>query len=209
MIRTLQLGQLGFSSAAASTAPPATYTTLNPADKDAGISLSGGNLVATGTVDNNGIVRAVHGKSTGKWYFEAVITTSVVGADVISVGLANATHVIGDPLGYSTTNGWAYWGLGGSGYRNGSLILSETNLAQGDVVGFHVDLDNDKLWVSRNGAQLQGDPATDTSPLSTNLTGTLYPAACPWKQLDVITMRFDPASHSYTPAAGFTPGWTA
>lgn len=190
-------------------AAPSLWTTLNPSDKSADIGLSGGNLVATGNSAASGIVRAVHGKSTGKYYFEAVLTTapSAGGVDTIAVGLANSTHGLTTSLGYANANGWALWGVGGSGYRHNGLVLSHTSSTEGDVYGFHVDLDADSLWVARNNTQLQGNPATGTSPLSNNLTGTMYPAACPWSLNRVITMRFDPASHSYSPAAGFTAGW--
>lgn len=183
------------------------YTTLNPLDKAANVTLSGGDLIASTGTANSGLVRAVHGKSAGKWYFEAVVAqVASTGADECSVGLARATHSVNTALGYTDPNGWALWGWGGSGYRNGALVLASSAMANGVVVGFHVDLDNDRLWVSVNGSQLQGDPATNTSPLSTNLTGTIYPAACPWKN-NTITMRFDPAHQTYSAPSGFTAGW--
>ncbi len=187
----------------------AGYTALNPADTFANITLSGGDLVATTNTENSGISRAVHGKSTGKHYFEAVYTTASQGVDTIAAGLATIGHPQNTALGYGTAAGWAIWGHGGSGVQHNGLVLANTATTQGDVFGFACDLDDDKLWVSRNGTWLQGDPATATSPLVTNLTGTVYPAACPWKSPHVITMRFDPASHSYSAPSGFTAGWTA
>lgn len=189
--------------------PAVTYTTLNPADKAANVTLSGGNLTATTATPNSGFVRAVHGKSSGKYYFEAVVSQAgSTGVDECAVGLSNTSHTLSTALGYTDPDGWALWGWGGTGYRNGGLVLSSSAMTDGAVIGFHVDLDNDRLWIAVNNTQLQGSPAAGTSPLSTNLTGTLYPSACPWKA-NSITMRFDPASHSYSPAAGFTAGWPA
>lgn len=187
---------------------PATYTTFNPLDKHTKVGLSGGNLVASTISANSGIVRAIAGKSAGKWYFEMVLTTATAGADTIGVGLSRSSHAISAALGYSISDGWALWGHGGSGFRNGALVLSHS-AAQGDVIGFAVDLDNGRIWVSKNNTWIQGDPAAGTSPLSTNLTGTLYPSACPWKAGHIITARFDPASHSYSAPSGFTAGWPA
>lgn len=189
-------------------AAAATYTTFNPSDKHTNVALSGGNLVASTISANSGFVRAIAGKSSGKWYFEMVLTTCTAGADTIAVGLSRATHLTSGALGYSDADGWALWGHGGSGFRNGGLVLSHS-AAQGDVIGFAVDLDNDRIWVSKNNTWIQGNPAAGTSPLSTNLSGTLYPSACPWKAGHVITGRFDPSSHSYSPPSGFTAGWTA
>lgn len=192
--------------AGAAVAP--AYTTLNPADKAANVTLSGGNLVASMGTANSGFARAVHGKSSGKHYFEAVVAQNgSTGVDECSVGLATSSHTTSAALGYSSAAGWALWGWGGSGFRNGSLVLSSSAMTNGAVVGFAVDLDNDRLWVSVNGTWLQGNPSAGTSPLSTNLTGTIYPAACPWKN-NIITMRFNPAGHSYSPPTGFTAGWT-
>jgi arabinogalactan endo-1,4-beta-galactosidase len=53
-------------------------TTLNPSDKNAGITLSGGNLTAT---NNNGAqpqgVRAAHSYGTGKFYWEGTFAASI------------------------------------------------------------------------------------------------------------------------------------
>lgn len=191
-----------------------TYTTLNPADKQTNLTLSGGNLIATANTNNSGFCRAVHYKSSGKWYFEAVLTTATQGSDTIAVGFGTSIAAGGNSnaLAYSTSQGWAIWGHGGggSGWRNSGLVLSATS-AQGDVFGFCLDLDAGKVWVLKNNTSLQGDPVAGTSPLSTNIsaTGPVAPAACPWKVPHVITMRFDPASFSYSTPSGYTPGWTA
>jgi hypothetical protein len=187
------------------------YTTLNPLDKAANVNLSGGNLVASVGTDNSGVARAVHGKSAGLWYFEAVLTTASQGVDTIAVGFCTATYTLTNALGYAAVQGWGLWAHGGSGFRNNGLVLANTAFVQGDVVGWALDLDAGKCWVARNNTWIQGDPATAASPLSTNIsaTGSVFPAACPWKTPHVVTMRFDPASHSYSPPAGFTAGWTA
>lgn len=183
-----------------------TYTTLNPADKSPNLTLSGGNLVATGDTFSSGFARSVHA-ITGKKYFEAVFTSQVAGTATIGAGVAQSTANNAASLGYSTADGWAFWGQNTGARHNGSTAISGTS-SVADVFGFAVDVSTGSLWISQNGSWLGGgDPAAGTGAIWTNLTGTLYAAACPWTGpvSTVITMRFDPATFSYSAPSGFGP----
>ena len=180
------------------------YTTLNPSDKNALITLSGGNLVASTSTTGSGIARSI-ASITGKKYFEAVFTTSSAGGSNIAAGVANGSHTLTDALGYSNANGWAFWGLTGPGARHNGVTAVTASAVQGDVFGFSVDQPNGRLWIRKNGVELQGNPATGTSPIWSNLSGTLYAAACPWQAGNVVTMRFDPASFRDAAPTGFDP----
>lgn len=53
-----------------------TYATLNPSDKDAAITLSGGDLTMSSATNAWRSVRATIGKSSGKWYWEVTNSTT-------------------------------------------------------------------------------------------------------------------------------------
>lgn len=185
---------------------PSMYTTLNPLDKSGQVSLSGGNLVATGGSSSSGIVRSIH-PIVGKRYFEAVFTNQPGTGAVIGAGVANGSHVLTASLGFASgnANGWGFWGRSGYGARHNGVTAVAGNSDTNDVFGFAVDEPGHKLWISKNGAWIQGDPETDSSPIWTNLSGTLYAAACPWATTVAVTMRFDPATFRDAAPAGFSP----
>lgn len=180
-----------------------TYTSLNPADKSAGVSLSGGNLIASnGSGSTVGIVRSVH-SITGKRYFEAIFTTVSLGGGVISAGIAKSTADLNAYLG-SASDTWAAWARTSGLFHSGAQTLAYTS-GPGDVFGFAVDQPGGKLWVRKNGSWLTGDPVAGTSPAWSDLSGTLHAAANPYAAGNVVTMRFDPASFSYAAPTGFDP----
>jgi hypothetical protein len=182
---------------------PSLYTTLNPADKSANVTLSGGNLTAVGDVSGSGFARSVQAIA-GKKYFEAVFNNSTGFGAVIAAGIATSTATLTGSLGYSTSDGWAFWGSNVGARHGGSTAVAGTSAA-GDVFGFAVDEPNGEMWIRKNGTWIQGDPETGTSPIWTDLSGTLYAAACPWDIGASITMRFDPASFRDAAPAGFDP----
>lgn len=66
-----------------------TYTKWNSADKDADITLSGGDLTTSVIGGGTGGVRSLIGKSSGKWYWEYYMTT--LDTKQVILGIANAT----------------------------------------------------------------------------------------------------------------------
>lgn len=199
----------GVGRYAANFAPPAgpfpdgDYTTMNPADKSAALTLSGGNLSVTATATGSGIVRSVH-PINGKRYFEAVYAAGVDIGATIAAGVATSAHALTASLGYANPNGWAFWGRE-AGARHDGVTAIHGGSVPGDVFGFAVDEPGHKMWIRKNGVWLQGDPAAGSLPIWSNLSGTLYAAACPWVAGFVIVMRFNPASFSHAAPAGFLP----
>lgn len=192
--------------AGAGSLPPATYATLNSADKGAGVVLSGGDLTAKSAgSDAAGIVRSTV-QLTGKRYFEATIYAGGGGAAIVAVGVASAAHSLSESLGYGNPNGWAFWGNSTGARHNGTTALPDS-VSGVQVIGAAVDADNGRMWLRRNGTWMQGDPATGTMPIWSNLSGSLYAAACPWAGSvgAEVTMRFNPAQFSNAAPAGFLP----
>lgn len=96
-------------------------TTWDPANKDASITLSNGNLTATGATAGANAwksARATGSQSTGKYYFEASVV-AVDGSNGWMLGVENGSGTLSSYIG-STANGagftstGAFWRNGGS-----------------------------------------------------------------------------------------------
>lgn len=188
-----------------------SYSAWNPADKTAGIDLTGSNLIATHSVGSGYSgqgVRATIGKSTGK-YFSRHLVTAVVTTEY-SLGVCTAAHDISDYGGVSTASNVFY--LNGDVWTNGALVTSIASASTGDVVDMAVDLDNGLIWFRTNLGNWNNngsaDPATGTGGISLGVTGTVYPCASMFYETEVCQAYFDPAGWGVSPPSGFSP-WSA
>lgn len=177
-----------------------TSITWNSGDKNASITLSNGDLTATGTGTSQ-LVRSATGKSSGQWYFEVTVGTAVTFG---TVGVALSTTSTGTWVGGDATPG--SYGLGPAhSYRNGGSDSTANAVNDGDVVGVAVDLDAGLIWWSVNGVWINdiggtaGDPAAGTHERYSGLTGTYYPASAPGAAAHTINATFASA-----PPAGFS-----
>jgi len=172
--------------------------TWNPADKDAGITLSGGDLIATTTGTAWDAVRSTLSKSTGKWYWEILAGTTanaiygcMQSGDALTYPGATATG-----YGYRQT-GQKYNSASASGYGDSWLI--------GDVIGVALDLDSGKIWFSKNNAwQASGDPVAGTNEAFSGVGGTQYPGVGIYTNGNYCTARFIVGDLSYSPPTGYT-----
>lgn len=171
-----------------------TYATWNPADKGAGITLSGGNLVAT-TSTTAASVRATIGKSSGKWYWEYTVTNTTTLQIGSGVGTASAS-LAGTP-GVVDNLAWGYVALDGKVYNNGTTAATYVTYTNPDVIGVALDMDSGTLQFYKNNT-LQGTAAT-------GLTGTYYPMVG-GNNTSGITANFGASAMTYTAPSGFTQG---
>jgi len=183
--------------------PPTTFATWDPATKNASITLSGGNLVATGP-QNFASVRSTIGKSSGKYYWELTLTADPASSSIIGLADAgfdnanfpgNYANSISDQFGGTQRN--VGWGGGGAG--------GQPAFGVGDVLMFAVDFTNGFLWWGKNGTWTANDP-TGTKAFS--LTGgggvTVYAAVDPFGA--TITANFGQNAFSFSVPAGFNAG---
>lgn len=91
--------------------------TWNPSDKDASITLSGGNLTATGTVNAWRGVRGTVSHTTGKWQFEIKVKLND-GVGFQMVGVGNASAVLNNYFSVNN-NGASIQTNGNFGINNG------------------------------------------------------------------------------------------
>lgn len=184
------------------------YSVLSPWDKGNNTTLSGGNLVITcGAPAGWRLARGVLGKSTGKKYFEATVST-LVARQII--GLAANTVLTSSYVGDGLTSWGLYSNSGNSAkiYNAGTAALGSA-WASGMVIQVAADLDNGKIWFGQNNTWLgSGDPAAGTNPAYTGLSGVLYPAWSGYDAGEIDTFNFGGSSWAYTPPTGFS-GWSA
>ena len=159
------------------------FCNINPLDNYiANATLTNGNTtVATGSGNPSwNYITSTLGVNTGKYYWEVKDTTN----NSSILGFASKlTTASGDQLGEST----AQWGVQSNGrFRSAGSDLATTgtfSFGQNDIVGFALDCDNNKIYVSVNGTYgNSGNPSTGangitiTSPDASGGTGFYFPA---------------------------------
>jgi len=137
----------------------------------AGSTFSEGNLQFVTTNGNYTFNTSTFGVSSGKWYAE-------VEFDAVSGGSGPAARIgVAGKVSGATSNGLgdntgtaAYMSESGQVHFNGSDASYGDTYATGDVIGIALDVDNSKLYFSKNGVfQNSGDPtsgATGTGAIS-------------------------------------------
>ena len=145
--------------------PTNNYCTLSPLwvppqAPSARGKLSEGNLSVsspdTSSSGYNGATLGTIGVASGKWYFEYYAAS----ANYPAIGIAKTDY----NQNFATTNvGNRVWLDGGDLYGTGSSA-SGTTWTTGDIVGCAVDMDNGKMWFSKNGTFISsGDPAAGSN----------------------------------------------
>lgn len=124
----------------------------NPADKNAAVVLSNGNKEARNTAPEPATrgVRAVKGRSSGRFYFELATTSGYTTAYSTEVfaGLANAAVGLSGLPGYTAIGGVYIWAEGSNNYGTDAGVISSfpgigwANNGAGGVqsIGFDADL---------------------------------------------------------------------
>lgn len=189
-----QIFAAGVGFFAAPSSGPPVYATLSPTDKAAGVTLSGGNLTASGCNYLNA-VRATQGVSAGKWYWEIKGISPFRGL----IGVANSSELITTYPG-NTSNGWGY---GEAGYKYNAGVATaygSTWTASSDVIGVALNMDAGTITVYKNGVSM--------GLMFSGLTGTVYPmlAGDTAASAGALTCNFGATAFAYTPPAGFNAG---
>ena len=147
------------------------YCTWNPLKLNTNGSLANGNLDWSSST-GGGLAVGTIGVASGKWYWEISVTGgSNCGVGVFDPSAALTTYIEQSTLGIS------YYGSAGSIFYSGGSSSYGASFGSGDSIGVALDLDNGKIYFSKNGTwQNSGNPATQTNPARTGLAGTYAPA---------------------------------
>lgn len=194
-------------------------TTWNPADKNAGIALTGSNLIATSSAGSGTVNQAVRATTaispTIKQYFE--VTVSGTMGQYLSVGVLNSGATLSNDVG--AVNGAAFCHIFSPGTSksrmNGAISGSWPPISAGQVVRVAIDRNNNRIWWALNNNTTNGtawmgdgtinaDPVTNTGGLFISaVTGTIFPAFSSAWTGDVATLNPGPTGFAYAVPSGF------
>ncbi|MEH2569663.1 SPRY domain-containing protein [Bradyrhizobium sp. AZCC 2289] len=192
-----------------------TYATLDGA-VTAG-TLSNGNLTYTHT-SGNGTARSTAQKNSGKWYFEITAGTGIAaGGTNSSVGVMKLGATDINVLNGSDAGMVLKGGNAAIFSNNASSGLSlGVDIADGNIIGVAVDLDNHKIWFRKapsgnwNGQAIGSqNPATNTGGASLSVWNAT--TLSPYAGFDAggsWTANFGASAFTGAVPSGFTSGWT-
>ena len=153
------------------------FATLNALHKVDDWSLAEGNLKFTNNSTGHRMTNSNIAVSQGKWYCEVKMTTE---AQQTRVGVIDPDKFLYNTYIHNSGRGYAYKADDGSTrFNNGTTDANYGDTyTTGDIIGIAMDLDNHKLYFSKNGTfQDSGDPtsgATGTGSAFDLATGVFY-----------------------------------
>lgn len=181
--------------------------TWNPSDKSAGVTLSNGNLTATGS--GNGGVRGTSVISTGKFYWECTITAYGGGTPEIGICSATATLLANTTAEYAIVQ---YGTSFGQIYNNGANLANIGYPGVGGTYCMAVDTGAKLIWF-RNGAAGNwnnsgtANPATGVGGASfSSMSSAPYAFYAPAFGTDTVVLNSGDSAFVGAVPAGYTSG---
>lgn len=164
-------------------------TAWNPADKAAGVVLTGGNLTATcGGYDS---VRSTFGATAGKYYWELTYPSGVTG---IMAGVATSDSGINAWPGYDA-EAWAAESSTGDVYTNSAVTASSSVGRPTTTLSVLLDATAKTLKFWADGVDFG---------VTITLTGSQFYAVVGYS--GTITANFGATAFNHTPPAGYEAG---
>ena len=155
------------------------FATMNSIENTAASTFSEGNLQVLTHSGNFSYNISTIGVSAGKWYCEIKCTAQSSDENKFKVGIAGKTTAsTSDFLGENTATDdtISYNGTDGDYQKAGTEVSYGDSYTTNDIIGIALDVDNSKLYFSKNGTfQNSGDPttgATGTGAISTGSPST-------------------------------------
>ena len=155
------------------------FATMNSIENTAASTFSEGNLQVLTHSGNFSYNISTIGVSAGKWYCEIKCTAQSSDENKFMVGIAGKpTASTSDFLGENTATDdtISYNGTDGDYQKAGTEVSYGDSYTTNDILGIALDVDNSKLYFSKNGTfQNSGDPttgATGTGAISTGSPST-------------------------------------
>ena len=147
--------------------PSNVFATINPLDNGwfSGTFSNGNNTVVSNASKENYWTSTL-GASSGKYYWEVKLSSSGSGRDY--VGIADKISTTNAFSAYSGNSKMrSYYGYTGVSVIGSTGSAFGNTFGTGDIIGVAMDLDNHKLYFSKNGVfQNSQNPATGTNGLA-------------------------------------------
>jgi hypothetical protein len=181
------------------------YATLNPLDEPATYAAAGSS--ANGNLDfsvsNDAAMGSTISVSSGKWYWEmTVVSGHSSGSNTVWTAITSITPSSSNKLAWQAGSGSRSYATTGLKYNENTSASYGNTYTNGDVIGCALDLDNGKVYWSKNGTfQASGDPVAGTNAAYTGLTGSWMPEAT--QNGAVTAWNFGQRPFAYTPPTGF------
>jgi len=183
--------------------PSNVFPTINPLTySTTKWNIINGNLKTNGLASGESAAwRSVYGTlgaSSGKYYFEMKVTKTASDPNNFRVGIVDAEQMkyAGDNASFiNESRGYGYQGTNGNVVNGGANTSYGNSYTANDIIGCAFDLDNHKIYFSKNGTwQNSGDPtsgATGTGSALNLATGYTYlPAVSHYYDDDRIEFNF-------------------
>tara|TARA_A100001201_G_scaffold116016_1_gene99677 strand:- start:3839 stop:5191 length:1353 start_codon:yes stop_codon:yes gene_type:complete len=145
--------------------PSNNFATMNPLDNYYTVN-SFSNANNTVTTPNSGYSGAIAGMgaNSGKYYFEFKPISKTGDSDEYAVGITGAPVTSTNQPHWKIATGYMYGGVNGNVFNNDSGSAYGSAYTAGDIIGVAMDLDNNKLYFSKNGTwQNSGDPTSGST----------------------------------------------
>jgi len=201
--------------------PTNNFATMNPLNVPASNqpTFSEGNLKSV--TSSVGSARfggsSTIGVTQGKWYIEAKATVDSTVRNTIGVcGEVSHLALNNEDIHENSNSSFGYDASSGDKFVNSTQSSYGNSYTTGDIIGIALDLDNNKLYFSKNGTfQNSGDPtsgATGTGAISITAVSSTTDGAYFFAQGDntggsfVSTFEFNFGSPPYAISSGNTDG---
>jgi len=156
--------------------PTNNFSVMNPlADYYANHTFKNGNLELLTSTTTNQYTYSINniGMSSGKWYAEMYVG-SIAGQCLIGISdrqSQGGTHYLG-----SQSYEYSWYSYNGKSINGGTQSTFASTYTTNDIIGVALDLDNSKLYFSKNGSFVNsGDPtsgSTGTGAISITAVGS-------------------------------------
>lgn len=189
------------------------YSTFNYYNKHSTINVTKGALSAFTSTDIAAwrSVVATMGVSYGKWYCEFEVISGNT-SNGIMIGTVSQTYSAYEP---STTapvlypgyidGSYGYYGFNGNIYHKSASKSYGSTYTMGDIIGMAMDIDNRRLYFSKNGVwQNSGNPELGTNPAATlsAISAAWFPAIGLYRTQSVVA-NFGQKPFVFTAPIGF------
>tara|TARA_R110000868_G_scaffold38952_9_gene136065 strand:- start:8164 stop:10182 length:2019 start_codon:yes stop_codon:yes gene_type:complete len=173
------------------------YTVLNALNKGSNVTLANGNLDSShaGSSVHSRVVGTI-GVTSGKWYYEATLTTLGGQWPAVGVAFASSTDMATFVGNESGTVGY-YAGGGVNGGGGGRTYSTYTT---NDIVGVAIDLDNSRVTFYKNGANAV---TSGTTYESITASAVYVSAVSGYGSSAAWVCNFGQRAFTYTAPSGF------